>query len=98
VLSSVFKGPSCARAYATGTGGYAAKACGTIAAAGRHPPDYNPFGTCAAVQQLGTATHACYRHPVRVSVHIRLHRLIVSRTAPVVCIQKAKSWLLSTTP
>jgi hypothetical protein len=45
VLSSVFKRPSCARAYATGTGGsFAAKADGALAAAGRHPPDYDPIG------------------------------------------------------
>ena len=30
---------------------HAAKACGALAAAGHHPPDYDPFGRCAAVQQ-----------------------------------------------
>jgi len=69
VTSSVFKGPSCARAYATGTGGYAAIACGTIATAGRHPPDYDPFGRCAAVQQVGTATHAGYGDSEQASTH-----------------------------
>jgi len=69
VLSSVFKGPSCARAYAAGTSGYAAKACGTIAAAGRHPPDYDPFGRCAAVQQLGYSNPYGYGCPGQASAH-----------------------------
>src|SRR5947209_3199071 len=71
VLSSVFKEPSCARAYATGTGGYAAKARGTITAAGRHTSDYDPFGTSAAVQQVGTATHTHATAVLGVHPHTR---------------------------
>jgi hypothetical protein len=84
VLNSVFKGPSCARAYATGTGGYAAKACGTIATAGRHTPDYDPFDRCAAVQQMGTATRARYGHLGRASIRVELHSLTPDRAASVV--------------
>ena len=29
---------------------HAAKACGALATAGHHPPDYDPFGRCAVQQ------------------------------------------------